>query len=73
MKPTIGRIVHYRFAPGLPVSGVWPAIVTAVSPDGIVFLEVFGQEDPSARFRFGPEVTPDGDVGGWFWPPRVGS
>lgn len=65
-QPSIGRIVHFSFR-----GEVSPAIITHVYGDlRTVDLAVFprGAESYSGE-RVGPESN--GEVGWWFWPPRV--
>lgn len=59
MKPTIGRIVHYK-VPGLPDADAWrPAMVTAVFPSGddahLLNLTVFLDQANDAR-NYGDEI-----------------
>jgi hypothetical protein len=69
MKPTLGRIVHYRLQSGQ----VKPACITEINPDGSVSLEVFGiLPDYPERFRRAvEEETATHKNDRWFWPPRV--
>jgi hypothetical protein len=69
MKPTLGRIVHYRTTDGQ----VKAACVTAVNPDGSVDLEVFGVlfDFPERFQRAVLEETATHKKNRWFWPPRI--
>lgn len=67
MKPTIGRIVHYRT---LDDEYTLPAIVTAI-PDpatGRVDLVVFGEHDFQKYTAFEPRVPFGEGPGCWSWP-----
>lgn len=73
MKPTIGRIVHFRADGALPgdTSAVRPAVVTRVWSDRCVNLEVFGEPaDTAARFPTSVEEGGPETPRSWFWPPR---
>lgn len=68
-KPTIGRIVFFWFNDVTPN----PAIVTAVDPDGLVDLHVFGDlpmgvDSPIGR---GVRESAGGGTDTWSWPPRT--
>lgn len=73
MKPTIGRIVHYR-APEDCGGAVYPGLVVAVHEgDGPGFpkldLVTFG---PSSIYHNnGTPAGIENQPGCWFWPPRV--
>ncbi len=76
MKPSIGRIVHYRTA-NFPENGSVidrPAIIVAVHDDETVNLQVFWNRDvdnvewkQKVRRAVSKETA---DVGERFWPPR---
>jgi len=83
MKPSIGRIVHYRLPNKYEDVERWrPAIVTAVWSDNCVNLRLFldGANDADALPIYGTDPahpdwitssTAGADVGDWRWPPRV--
>lgn len=65
MKPTIGRIVHYKTDDGTTL----PAIILAVHSDTCVNLEVFGAgllEDSQPT-----SVLEGTGTAQWQWPPRA--
>lgn len=70
MKPTIGRIVHYKRY-GTPngeyKSELAPAIVTGIVDDTTVHLCVL---NPTGMF-FNTDVKQGDGPGQWNWPPRV--
>ena len=76
--PSIGRIVHFYPAQGIPggPDGPWAAIVTAVNPrgynepDGSISASVFLPSGTAAGFPCIPHSdTPK--PGHWSWPPRT--
>ena len=69
MRPTLGRIVHYRLEDGR----VKPAIIVGLHSGTAVDLEVFGLlPDVPERFRQAVEEETDTfKKNRWFWPPRV--
>lgn len=71
MKPSIGRIVHYRQAGAGPCLA---AIVTKVHATGNVNLTVFDEDgDTDARHGIdeAPVDQPIPSGGQWHWPERV--
>jgi hypothetical protein len=81
MKPTIGRIVIYRFHDGDERGAEAPAMVVNVRDNGNVDLNLFCNKllEISGHAFNGPAamVCYDGNVpegtgpGTWHWPPRV--
>lgn len=65
MKPTIGRIVHYKTRDSLGYEQTLPAIVLVVHSDTCVNLQVFGINAVETSVCMGD------DVGSWSWPPRA--
>lgn len=75
MKPTVGRIVHYRQPDNEPaVNGtkVHAAIVTRVWSDSVVNLQVFFDSGPVEPVTSVEVERPEEEGAGrrWFWPPR---
>ena len=70
MRPSIGRIVHFK-APGECGGEVYAAIVTRVNDDGTCELATFGPNSVYFQHNI-PELTDRTkmELGGWFWPPR---
>lgn len=73
MKPTIGRIVHYKnteteaqFQKGAQVV---PAIITRVHSDNVVNLTVF--TDSGGGVHQKTSVSLGTDAGTWAWPERA--
>lgn len=68
MKPTIGRIVHYKRA-GL--NQTWPAIITAVHSDTNIALTAWPPMGaPWMQSDVPHSPTPADEC--WWWPPREG-
>lgn len=66
-KPSIGRIVLYRYHPNLDPL---PGIITRAHNDGRVGLQVFG--DPEGLGAGYYQAVSEGEtVDTWHWPPRV--
>lgn len=67
-SPSIGRMVHFH-----EDGGPYPAIITALNPDGTVELATFGRN--SLYFQHNVSMGgPDGTAaskGTWTWPPFV--
>lgn len=81
MKPSIGRIVHYRLPDGRSAGDLRPAIVVTVWPEdgtphgGSLQLQVFtdGTNDgPSyaSGIAWKTSVVEGTDLGTWRWPER---
>lgn len=81
MKPTVGRIVHYKtvedwkdVGDGFPIlcapSKLCAAIVTDVNEDGTCTLYVLCE--PSVYFVTNVEQSDAPMQGCWSWPPREG-
>ena len=67
MKPTVGRIVHFRTYSNDEVE---PAIITKVHNDTCVNLRIFSDSQPhNDEFRI--SVTQGDSRGQWNWPPRT--
>ncbi len=73
MRPTIGRIVHFKAA-GDCGGDIYPAIVTKVHDDGTIDVTTFGSQSLYWHQKVA-ELTPDKNLerAGWFWPPREGA
>lgn len=67
MKPTIGRIVHFR-APQDCGGEIYAGIVVKVNEDETVNLMTFGTG--SVYAQNGVPFSEDGAPGAWSWPPR---
>lgn len=70
MKPSIGRIVHYRIRPD---GYVYPAVVCDVYPKegkDFVDLSVF-TSDVDEPLKLYTRVQPDTGDGGWSWPEKI--
>lgn len=69
MKPSIGRIVHYKHTSGQ----VCPALIISVKENDVCALQIFREYEsyvnPETTFFDGNSV--DAPFGTWFWPPRV--
>lgn len=70
MKPSVGRIVHFKGEKNEPCRA---AIITAVDENNVVELTVFHKRARIAWARVGHE---DGNaletmMGSWHWPERV--
>lgn len=72
MKPTLGRIVLYRYS-----LGQFPAIVSKINEDGTIGVHVFTWQgvyagDAAGFTRFDWVVEdPTGEAwNSWSWPPR---
>lgn len=76
MKPSLGRIVHYR-APQECGGETYAAIVVRVHDDGTTCdLVTFGphsmyHNNGIAMGAADPSEASGPDFGRWFWPPRV--
>lgn len=66
MKPTIGRIVHYRCTENAAV--IKSAIITAVHSETCVSLIVFGND--SLNPAWATSVMQGDGAGQWNWPAR---
>lgn len=66
MKPSVGRIVHYR---GTINTECRAALVVAVNSDGTTNLMVFDPHGTSAAPATGVAEGSEGDA--WHWPERV--
>ena len=65
-RPSLGRIVLYHHR--LYEEGVAPAMITSVSPDGLVDLTVFYK----GQVPYCHSLVAEGEnEGEWSWPPRV--
>ena len=65
MKPTIGRIVHYRDG-----GAVFPAIVVTVHSKECLNLHVFRDHGKGSCIETSVAYSEVGGVSCWFWPPR---
>lgn len=66
MKPSIGRIVHFRSSN----NEVHAGLVVFVHPNGLVNVLVFAHRDEKTTLiDYVPQSENDGV--GWFWPPRI--
>lgn len=64
MKPTVGRIVHFK-----EEGGPYPAIVTKVNEDGTVELTTFGPN--SVYFQHAVLQDERAEIEHtWRWPPK---
>jgi len=69
VRPSVGRIVHYRMTRGGPCLA---ALIVAVHPTGNVNLTVFDEDgDTDARHGIADDVGDAGAGGRWHWPERV--
>ena len=71
MKPSLGRIVHYRVSePSAAFNGhdVHPAMITHVHTETCVNLTVFPDMHPP--FCAGSVPYSETEPRAWFWPPR---
>lgn len=69
MKPTIGRIVHYRQRS----EEEWqPAIITEVNSHELVEVQVFGRCEDFGKIDHAEHVDNayEGSMHVWRWPPR---
>jgi len=67
-SPSVDRMVHFH-----QDGGPYPAIITAINPDGTVELATFGRNSLYVQHNVsmgGPDgMTPSKDC--WTWPPRT--
>lgn len=72
MKPTIGRIVHYRHS---GASKVRPAIIVEIYEESVLLAVIEPSATPFGVYYFAAEeLTAEGigaGANGWFWPPIV--
>jgi hypothetical protein len=68
MKPTLGRIVHYKNS----IDSIVPGIITAIDVDNNVSITLFlpNQEEYIKKSSMAAGPT-QAEAGQWWWPERL--